>query len=197
MNTQTETAPRQLTAKQRLWVDEYLTCWNATEAARRSGYHGNANVLGVQGATNLRNPKIQALITKRLKAHQLSSDRILARMGEMGMANVADFLNEQGSFDIAKLKAKGYLVKKIKTRRVMEGKGDEAQEVELQEIELIDTQAALTTLGKNKHLWGGDESTIALTMIAQIAPIFMRFVPLEKHAELAQEIEKSRGQLDS
>ena len=188
--------PRPLTAKQRLFIDWYLRTWNATESARRAGYNGCDNTLRVVGQENLLKPAIKREIEQRLKASQISSDRILGRLSEMSGSNVADFLDEQGKFDLSKLKERGYLVKKIKTKRYVEGKGDEAQEVEVQELELYDAQAALTTLGKNKHLWG-DESTIALTLIAQIAPIFMKFVPVEKHAELAQEIEKSRGQLDS
>lgn len=36
----------ELSNRQRLFVQEYLSCWNASEAARRAGYKGKANVIG-------------------------------------------------------------------------------------------------------------------------------------------------------
>ncbi len=37
-----------LSNKQRVFVDEYLICLNASEAARRAGYNGKSNVIGSQ-----------------------------------------------------------------------------------------------------------------------------------------------------
>ena len=116
----TYSSVRPLTAKQRLFIDGYLKTWNATEAARRARYQGNDETLASMGAENLRKPQIRAAIEKRLKAHQLSSDRILARLGEMGMANIADFLDDTGKFDLAKLKARGYPSDRLAVREYAE-----------------------------------------------------------------------------
>ena len=54
-----------LTPKQQLFVDHYLTTFNATESARRAGYKGNDVTLGAVGAENLKKPQIISLLTKR------------------------------------------------------------------------------------------------------------------------------------
>lgn len=54
---------RKLTEKQLRFVEEYLGCYNASEACRRAGYsHKTAHV---QGHDLLRNPKIQEEISRK------------------------------------------------------------------------------------------------------------------------------------
>src|SRR5690606_35612738 len=55
-----------LTAKQRRFIDEYLRCWNATEAAQRAGYKGSKATLATVGYENLNKPYIRAVIEKYL-----------------------------------------------------------------------------------------------------------------------------------
>lgn len=53
-----------LTEKQKAFADYYIECLNATEAARRAGYSKkSAEVIGFE---NLRKPKIEEYIQKRL-----------------------------------------------------------------------------------------------------------------------------------
>ncbi len=53
-----------LSNKQKAFVAEYLLCWNASEAARRSGY--SARTARQQGARLLTNANIQTAIQARL-----------------------------------------------------------------------------------------------------------------------------------
>lgn len=57
-----EQALAELTPKQQLFCREYFVSLNATDAARRAGYKGNDNTLGVVGFENLSKPKIVAVM---------------------------------------------------------------------------------------------------------------------------------------
>jgi len=56
----------QLSRKQLAFVEQYVALGNGTEAARRAGYSGSANALGVQAHHNIRHPKIAPLIEQKL-----------------------------------------------------------------------------------------------------------------------------------
>ena len=56
-------AKPKLTIKQQRFVDFYDG--NATDAARKAGYKGNANTLGQVGDENLKKPKLAQIIQKR------------------------------------------------------------------------------------------------------------------------------------
>ena len=56
----------QLSRKQVKFVAEYAHLENGTEAARRAGYKGSDNVLGVQAHHNLKHPKIASAIKQEL-----------------------------------------------------------------------------------------------------------------------------------
>jgi phage terminase small subunit len=110
---------RNLTTKQRLFVEAYLANPNATEAARRAGYKGNDVTLGAVGGENLRKPLIAALISERVEKAVMSADEVLQRLTEHATASLADLLDDAGHFDLEKAKREGkdHLMKKLKVRR--------------------------------------------------------------------------------
>lgn len=134
-----------LTDKQRAFVNHYVACLNATEAARRAGYQGNANVLGVTGHENLRKPNIRAAIDARLAECAIPPNEILTRLSEHARGSMADFVSVKGrgvTLDLKKaiLADKLHLVKKFtKTKQGVT-------------VELYDAQAALLTLAKHYGL---------------------------------------------
>jgi phage terminase small subunit len=70
-----------LTTKRIAFVEHYLSCWNATEAARRAGYkekwlHTNASKL-------LQDTTIQELIKARVTEMCMGSDEVLTRLAEI------------------------------------------------------------------------------------------------------------------
>ena len=69
-----------LTGKQRLFVEHYIHCLNATEAARRAGYKANGNSLRVIGCTNLTKVNIKEQIEKRFHEAAMTADECLARI---------------------------------------------------------------------------------------------------------------------
>lgn len=93
-----------LTDKQRVFIEEYLRCWNATEAARRAGYKGNNVTLGTVGHENLGKVYIRQEIDKRL-----------AELHVIDRAQVANCPSRRGSCFVYLIKAENGLIKIGKT----------------------------------------------------------------------------------
>lgn len=66
-----------LTNKRRVFVEQYLQCWNASEAARRAGYAHRS-----EGPRLLSNADIQVYINLRLADMQMSADEVLNRLAD-------------------------------------------------------------------------------------------------------------------
>ncbi len=122
-----------LTNKRRVFIEEYLKCWNASEAARRAGYAHRQ-----QGPLLLSNNVIKAEIEKRIAELAMSADEVVSRLGEHARGEWSEYLDEFGSLKIKDLIAdgKGHLIKGIK----------QTQWGRL--VEFYDSQAALVHLGK-------------------------------------------------
>ncbi len=124
-----------LTAKQQIFIAEYLKCWNASEAARRAGYsEATANE---QGSRLLANVSIREEVDRRKAQLIMSPEEVAARLTEQARAEYANYFMADG-FDLERCLAdgKGHLIKKIKPTR------------EGIEIEFHDPQAALVHVGR-------------------------------------------------
>lgn len=131
-------AKTRLSKKRRVFIEEYLQCWNGAEAARRAGYKfptRRASVL-------LMNSDIQKYIEKRISEIAMSADEVLLRLGEQGRGDISEFVKSGGAIDWEKVKEKGYLIKRIAHHA---GKSST--------IELYDGQRALELLGKHHRLF--------------------------------------------
>jgi phage terminase small subunit len=80
-----------LTDKQAAFIDHYLMCLNATEAASRAGYDGSRESLSVIGSNNLGKVKIREEIDRRLKATTMSADEVLKRLDQQARADIGVF----------------------------------------------------------------------------------------------------------
>lgn len=127
-----------LTDKQKLFVEAYLECWNATEAARRAKYA----YPNTQGPRLLVHVGIRKIIQERLSAKAMSADEVLMRLAEQARGDISDFIRSHGAIDWDAVHAKGYLVKKIRHTS-----GKESA------IELHDAQAALEKIGRAHGLF--------------------------------------------
>lgn len=108
-----------LTSKQKLFIDAYLECFNATKAARRAQYQGNDNVLAATGSRLLRNVKIAKKIKARLDESAMSANEALGRLADMARSDIGDFIKvdpESGDFILNWKGAKGktHLIKSAK-----------------------------------------------------------------------------------
>lgn len=133
------------TAKQQAFIDHYLITLNGTESARRAGYQGDDNSLGVIAHENLRKVKIKEAIDQRLSKMTMTADELLKRVSDTAAGNLLDYVTPWGSLDIQKMRedGKGYLLKKYKkTTRTIPRKDQEPIEVEHIEIELYGADAA-------------------------------------------------------
>ena len=83
-----------LTAKQRLFVAEYLTVFNATQAAIRAGY--SRKTARFIGAENLTKPNIaQAIeeeVQERLKTLGVTSLRVLEELTKLGFSDIRNYV---------------------------------------------------------------------------------------------------------
>lgn len=140
------------TDRQRAFVEFYLQCWNASEAARRAGYRNKPNV---QGARLIANDSIRAEIERRLSEMCMSSDEVLARLTDHARGDFSPFLTEHGEIDLMSdaAKQKLHLIKKVKTKKRVYGAGKNAVTEYETEIELHDPQAALVHLGRHYSLF--------------------------------------------
>jgi hypothetical protein len=152
----------ELTAKQRDFVEQYLLCLNATEAARRAGYtHPNK-----QGPANLVKLGIQAAVSAGFALRAMPADEVLARLADMARGSADDFvtiyesplhdvtgqpiIDKEGqpivryfpSLDLEKARERGmlHLIKKV------------SYTAHGPSVELYDAQAALALLAKHHAL---------------------------------------------
>lgn len=132
-----------LNDKRRVFVEEYLATWNATEAARRAGYA----FPNVEGARLLVNDSIAQEIKQRIADKAMTADEVLVRLAEQARAEQSAYLTERG-IDLAALirSGKGHLVKGIKETKYG------------RDIEFYDAQAALVHIGKHHRIFADGPS---------------------------------------
>lgn len=131
-----------LSTKQRVFIEEYLTCFNATQAALKAGY--SPDTAYNTGYENMRKHEIAEAISRRLSEKAMSADEVLMRLAEQARAAYSDAICEDGTVDVAKLVSSGraHLIKSIKFTE--SGKKN---------VEFYDAQAALQLLGKHHKLF--------------------------------------------
>lgn len=140
-----------LTDKQRLFVEHYVACLNATEAAARAGYSGPRTSLAVIGSDNLRKANIRSAIDARLAEKIMPPSEVLARLAEQARADMRDLFtfDDQGKVNGLRLHrdAPLHLIRSITPTRY----GDK--------VEVHDQQSALQLLGKYYGLFVDRQET--------------------------------------
>lgn len=101
-----QTAPRLLNDRQQRFVDEYLKDLNATQAYRRAGYAGNANVCAVEAARLLRNPQIAAALAlaqeQRAQRLHVEADAVLHELVLLYASDITHYvIDDQGNVALA------------------------------------------------------------------------------------------------
>lgn len=169
-------AKTELPPKQRLFVEHYCDCWNATEAARRAGY--SEKTARQQGQRLLTNVDIAAEIEARITAI-MPKGEVLTRLAARARATLADVLAlpsteppEAGKEGLARLNQGHWSLDLVKAQRtgaihqikkIKSGKyGDE--------IEGYDPLPALELLGKRLKLFGDDGSILKYLDLGKLTP---------------------------
>jgi len=138
-----------LTNRQRVFVELYLTLWNATEAAKQAGY--SKKTANEQASRLLANVSVKAAVAERLSEKHATAEEVIARLTAHSRGNMDDFIGPLHRIDIDQARERGVmsLVKKIKekTTTISKSEGEDIETHEI-EIELYDAQAATVQLGK-------------------------------------------------
>jgi phage terminase small subunit len=151
-----------LTAKQRLFVAEYLIDGNATRAAVAAGY--SEETARSIGSENLTKPAVAAEIERRLQKRleklEISGDRVLRELALMGFARMDSYIaiTDAGEayVDLSAIKSNPDLaaaVQEVTVDEYTEGRGDQAREVKRVKFKLSDKRGSLELLGKHLKLW--------------------------------------------
>lgn len=166
-----------LTNKQRVFIEEYLKCWNATEAARRAGY--SERYLNTNASKLLQNTTIEAEVEARIEEKTMAADELLIRVAEHARGNLSKYILLNGEIDIERLKADGmgHLLKKYKKvkKRTISKDGREF-ETEYIEAELYPADSAHDKLMKYHGLYdtkpslGDKERPINVSYIVENRP---------------------------
>lgn len=146
-----------LTAKQQMFVQEYLVDLNATQAAIRAGY--SKKTAAFIGAENLKKPKIaahvEAAMAERSLRTEITADNVLKELAKIGFADIRRLFTPGGNLipvsDLDDEAAACLASIEITSRKVRGGDDDEHEEVS--KVKLWDKRAALVDLGRHLKLF--------------------------------------------
>lgn len=163
-----------LPPKQGRFVEELAIDWNAARAAIRAGY---AKPSARQQASDLlTKPDIQDAIAelraKQSLRCQIEADDVIGKLKEIAFGNLGNYhtITEGGepNLDMSGItRAQWSALKKIKIKRYLDGKGEDARLVLLTEIEMHDPGGSLDKLGKHLGLFKGQGSPADLADVVE------------------------------
>ena len=132
---------QKLAPKQRAFIEHYLRCLNATQAARCAGYKGDDHTLSIIGRDNLQ--KLDSEINVRLV---MNDNEVLTRLSEHARGDMGDFVDviapNMAVLNLQKAENRGKLHLIRKLRHTAHGI----------EIELYNAQTALAQLARHHGL---------------------------------------------
>lgn len=140
-----------LTDKQQAFINEYLKCWNATQAAKKAGY--SEKTAYSIGQENLKKPEIASHIRERIQANAMTADEVLSRLGAQARGDFGDLVDTATmtlDWHRAQENDATRLIKKLKQTIITSG---EDRQTEIFEFEMYDAQAALVHIGKQLGLF--------------------------------------------
>ncbi len=137
-----------LTAKQEMFVQEYLIDLNATQAAIRAGYStATAKEIGCENLTKLNiRARIDEALAERSKRTGINQDRVLREIARIAFVNAENVINPNDA--TVKEDASEDDTAAIASVKVKTVSGDEFDSTE-REIKFADKLKALELLGKH------------------------------------------------
>lgn len=148
---------RELTVKQRRFVNQYLVDMNATQAAIRAGY--SESTARQQGAYLLSNPNVlEAIMSgaeEQAERTKIDADWVLLRVADMLEADITDIVDDDGSYKPVKQWPKVWrqMLSGMDIKELYEGRGDNRERIgEVVKIRFVDRLKALEILGKHVNV---------------------------------------------
>ena len=153
--------PGDLTERQKAFVREFLVDQNASAAYIRAGYKDTPSARA-NAARLIAKDSIQAAIREGIAKHAdaagLTVDRIWDEWRRIALADVGDIIDFSGEHP--KLRPAHEItedarraIASVKVKRYVEGKGDDAQKIEIMEFRLWDKPAVLRDAAKARELF--------------------------------------------
>jgi phage terminase small subunit len=136
-----------MTNRQKVFIEEYLKCFNAAEAARRAGYKDNAN-LHTNAAKLLQNTTIAGMIAARLAELHMDTDEALTILAGIGRGDIGEFMDitaDDFTFNFEQAKQRGLtkLIKEVERRKTTTKTKDGEHETIVTKLKLHDPQTAI------------------------------------------------------
>lgn len=131
-----------LSPKHQQFINEYIDCWNQTEAYRRVYPNSSYEAARANARRLIANDSISAEIQRRIAENAMKPNEVLARLAEQARGAHGEYITPDG-FNLPHMIAdrKGYLIKSLKETK------------QGQTIEFYDAQAALKLLGQHLGLF--------------------------------------------
>lgn len=177
--------PRDLTPKQRAFVNAFLSNGEDAAKAYREVYSqvANNNTCSIEGRRLLRHPLIAPLVAeaRAMGARQISAvmdryavtvERVKGELARIAFANMLDYMriddDGQPHFDASKLTpAQAAAIQEITVEEFMDGKGEDARPVRRTRFKLHPKRDALVDLGKHLGMFGEDPGRGVLVETAE------------------------------
>jgi phage terminase small subunit len=146
-----------LSKKENAFVNEYFLCGlNQTEAYMRLYPNSSYDSARANASRLIAKDSISAEIQRRLDEQKMSSKEVLARLSQIGRADIADFVQVEQPSDLLRPEHRGrtHVIKKFK-RNVTITRTKDGGEIEHQytELELHDPLSALDKMGRHHALF--------------------------------------------
>lgn len=177
-----------LTDKQQAFINEYLKCWNATDAALKAGYSPKSAYS--IGHENLKKPEIANEISARIADMKMGADETLLSLAEIARGDMSDFFTVYGKvpvldFEKAQKNGKLGLIKKLTMKE------------DSISFELYDKQSALNTFAKHHGLINDKvDIKISIEVMVEFAKA-MQEIGEDAESILRRMIEKAKQKADA
>ena len=151
---------KKLTAKQKLFVEEYLIDLNASAAARRAKY--SPRTAFRIGQENLQKPAIQAAIQLRMadreKRTEISQDRVLQEYARIAFLDPRQLVDENGTLlPLHKLSGDvAAAIAGLDAKRMAGEDGDYGDSFEILKYKFVDKRASLADVAKHLGMFERD-----------------------------------------
>lgn len=148
-----------MNAKHKAFVEQYLKCFNATEAYQQVYAPADRATAGANGFRLLKNAEIAQAIKERLEETAMLASEVLMLLAAHARSDITDLLGENHEIDLDKARKakKTRHIKKLTQRKTVRTKDDSTIEEVVTSVEMYSALDALDKLGRYHGLFSEKE----------------------------------------